>query len=58
VIDVFVTMDRKLEKQHDLSVLPFGVVVISAKSNRMVDLLPCSRCATQLRGLVRAGSST
>jgi len=39
-IDVFVTMDRKLEKQHDLSVLPFGVVVISAKSNRMPDLLP------------------
>ena len=39
-IDVFVTMDRKLEIQHDLSVLPFGVVVISAKSNRMPDLLP------------------
>jgi hypothetical protein len=39
-VDVFVTMDRRLEKQHDLSVLPFGVVIISAKSNRMPDLLP------------------
>ena len=39
-IDVFVTMDRKLERQHDLSGLPFGVLVIVAKSNRMVDLLP------------------
>ncbi len=39
-IDVFVTMDRKLEKQHDLSKLPFGVLVIVAKSNRMPDLLP------------------
>jgi hypothetical protein len=39
-IDVFVTMDRKLEKQHDLSRLPFGVVVIYARSNRMPDLLP------------------
>ena len=39
-IDVFVTMDRKLEKQHDLSALPCGVVVIGAKSNRMADLLP------------------
>ena len=39
-IDVFITMDRKLEKQHDLAVLPFGVVVILAKSNRMPDLLP------------------
>ena len=31
-IDVFVTMDRKLEKQHDLSGLPFGVVVVLARS--------------------------
>jgi hypothetical protein len=38
--DVFVTMDRKLEKQHDLSKLPFGVLVVVAKSNRMLDLLP------------------
>jgi hypothetical protein len=38
-IDVFVTMDRKLEKQHDLTKLPFGVLVIVAKSNRMPDLL-------------------
>jgi hypothetical protein len=46
VIDIFVTMDRKLEKQHDLSKLPFGVLVIVAKSNRMPDLLP-------LAGLLR-----
>ena len=39
-IDVFVTMDRKLEKQHDLSGFPFGVLLIVAKSNRMPDLLP------------------
>lgn len=39
-VDVFVTMDRKLEKQHDVSGLPFGIVVIVARSNRMVDLLP------------------
>jgi hypothetical protein len=32
--------DRKLEKQHDLSAMPFGVVVIVAQSNRMPDLLP------------------
>ena len=39
-VDAFITMDRKLEKQHELSVLPFGIVVISARSNRMPDLLP------------------
>ena len=39
-IDAFITMDRKLEEQHDLSVLPFGVVVGRARSNRVPDLLP------------------
>lgn len=39
-IDVLVTMDHKLEKQHDFSKLPFGVLVIVARSNRIPDLLP------------------
>ena len=39
-IDAFITMDRKLEKQYDLSMLPFGVVVVLARSNRVPDLLP------------------
>jgi len=47
-IDVFVTMDRKLEKQHDLSVLPFGVVVILARSNRMPDLLPLTEALREV----------
>jgi hypothetical protein len=38
--DVFITMDRKLERQQNLSVLPFGVVVVVARSNRVQDLLP------------------
>ncbi len=40
VTDGFVTMDGKLEHQHDISVLPFGVVVVGAPSNRMPDLTP------------------
>ena len=39
-IAAFVTMDRQLEREHDLSVLPFGVVVVRARSNRMQDLRP------------------
>ena len=39
-IDAFVTMDRKLEREHDLSAFPFGVLVIFARSNRMHDLVP------------------
>jgi hypothetical protein len=40
LVNAFVTMDRKLESEHDLTALPFGVVVIRARSNRIADLLP------------------
>jgi hypothetical protein len=33
-------MDRKLEHEHDLTALPFGVVVVRARSNRVQDLRP------------------
>jgi hypothetical protein len=38
--DVFLTMDRNLEHQQGIAELDFGVVLIRAYSNRMVDLLP------------------
>ena len=38
--DAFITMDRRLQREQDLSVLPFGVVLIVARSNRVQDLLP------------------
>ena len=40
VTDIFVTMDGQLEHQHDISILPFGLVVVGAPSNRMPDLMP------------------
>lgn len=42
-IDAFVTMDRKLEHQHDPTVLPFGIVVLRARSSKMQDLMPLVR---------------
>jgi hypothetical protein len=33
-------MDRKLEREHELGTLPFGVVVVRARSNRVQDLRP------------------
>lgn len=39
-VDAFITMDRKLERQHDLSAVPFGVVVVAAQSSRVQELLP------------------
>lgn len=39
-VDAFVTMDRKLQHEQKLSLLPFGVVLVGARSNRVQDLLP------------------
>jgi predicted nuclease of predicted toxin-antitoxin system len=38
--DVFVTLDRNIEFQQNISVLPFGVILVRAVSNRMVHLRP------------------
>lgn len=38
--DVFLTMDRNLEFQQNLAVLPIAVLVVEAVSNRMEDLEP------------------
>lgn len=40
VCEVFVTLDRNLEFQQNLKILPFGVVVVRSVSNRMADLTP------------------
>jgi Domain of unknown function (DUF5615) len=40
LIDALLTMDRKLEHQHDISALSFGLIVVRAHSNRMEDLRP------------------
>ncbi len=55
VTDIFVTMDGKLEHQHDISVLPFGVVVVDAPSNRMSDLMPLVPEMLAALDRVRAG---
>jgi hypothetical protein len=38
--DVFVTVDRKLPSQQNLSVLAIAVVVLRARTNRLADLRP------------------
>jgi predicted nuclease of predicted toxin-antitoxin system len=40
VCEVFVTLDRNLEFQQNLKVLPFGIVVVRCISNRMAHLMP------------------
>jgi hypothetical protein len=40
VCDVFVTVDRNLPFQQRLAERPFATVVLVARTNRVVDLLP------------------
>jgi hypothetical protein len=39
--EVFVTVDRNLRYQQNLRAIPFALVVVLAKTNRLVDLAPC-----------------
>jgi hypothetical protein len=38
--DVFVTVDRNLPQQHDLSQYDLAIIVLVARSNRLADLQP------------------
>jgi predicted nuclease of predicted toxin-antitoxin system len=38
--DVFLTVDKNLPQQNQIRTLPFAVVVLRAKSNRMVHVFP------------------
>lgn len=38
--DVFVTVDKNLPSQQKTEDLPFAVVVLRAKSNRLADVIP------------------
>ena len=38
--DVFLTVDRRLPQQNKVSALPFAIVLLRAKSNRLPHILP------------------
>ena len=38
--DAFITVDRSLRHQQNLSSRSFGVIILRAKTNRLLDLLP------------------
>ncbi len=38
--DIFVTVDKNIAYQQNLLSLPFGVITLSASSNRLADLAP------------------
>ena len=54
-VDAFMTMDRTLEYEHDLTSLSFGVVVIRARSNRLQDLQPLMASVLEALGRITPG---
>ena len=54
-IEAFVTMDRRLKDQQNLTILPFGVVLVIARSNRVQDLLPLVPEILAALGRIQAG---
>jgi hypothetical protein len=55
--DALVTMDRGIEHQQNVSVLPFGVLLIRASSNRIADLLPLIPAILEALASLRPGQS-
>jgi predicted nuclease of predicted toxin-antitoxin system len=41
--DVFLTVDKRLPQQHRTRTHPFAIVVLRAKSNRMIHVFPFAR---------------
>jgi len=54
--DASMTMDTNLEHQPNVPVLPFGIVVVGAPSNRMQDLTPLIPEMLAALGRVRPGT--
>ena len=55
ICDVFITLDRNLEFQQNTRILPFGIVVVGAPSNRLVHLVPLVNSILEAAVRVRPG---
>lgn len=53
--DVFVTLDRNLEFQQNIRILPFGIVLVRSISNRLADLIPHVASIVSAAGRVLPG---
>jgi hypothetical protein len=54
--DALVTVDKRLPQQQRIKGRPVGIVVLRAKSNRLVDLLPLVPDLLTALSLVEAGT--
>lgn len=53
--DVFVTMDRGIPHQQDLARFDIAIVLLEARSNKLVDLLPLMNAVTDSLRSVQPG---
>jgi hypothetical protein len=53
--DVFVTIDRSMERQHNLSTFSLGFIIAHVKSNRLVDFQPVLSDLADAVGKVKPG---
>jgi predicted nuclease of predicted toxin-antitoxin system len=53
--DVFVTIDRTMERQHDLSSFGLGFIIAHVRSNRLVDFQPVLSGLAQAIGKAKPG---
>lgn len=56
--DAFVTVDRNLAFQQRIDELPFAVVVLRARSNRLTDLTPLVPLLLEALSTIRPGEVT
>lgn len=55
VCEVFVTLDRNLVFQQNINGLLFGIVIVSARSNRVADLIPHIKSIVEAANRVALG---
>jgi hypothetical protein len=53
--DVLVTMDRGVEFQQQVSMLPFGIVIVRARSNRLQHLSPLAPAIVEAISAAKPG---
>jgi hypothetical protein len=57
-IDAFITVDRNLALQQRIDALPFAVLVLRARSNRLTDLRPLVPLLLAALSTIRPGEVT
>ncbi len=55
--DVFLTMDKRLPQQNKIRELPFAIVVLRAKSNRLEHVVPFAPLLIQRLNEFKAGNA-